>query len=106
MDDPQTWIGIGFASILTIAALGALGCIFLYHNRTNQVKWVTRSIVVQVIAAGYGTGILISLGGFGTFLWDETLGLVMLLLALLAQVYARKKIKDDIALVKSMDRIR
>jgi len=61
---------------------------------------------VQLVALGFAVGIYISLGGFGTYLWDETIGLVLLLLALAAQLYARKKIKDDIELVKSMDRIR
>ncbi len=106
MDDPQAWIGIGFALALTLAALAPLGSIFLYRNREFQVKGVNVSLVLQVVALGYGIGILISLGGFGTFLWDESLGIGMLLLALLSQLYGRKKIKDDIELVKSMDRIR
>lgn len=106
MEDPQAWIGIGFASFLTLAALAPLACIFLYNNRKNQLRWVGRSIMLQVVTLGYAIGIFISLGGFGTFLWDEALGLGMLVLALLAQLYARKKIKDDIELVNSMDRIR
>ena len=106
MDDPQQWIGIGFAVVLTVSALCSLGCIFLYNNRPNQVRWVNRCMVMQVIALGFGVGIFISLGGFGMFLWDEAIGLLMLVFALLSQLYARKKIKDDIELVKSMDRIR
>ncbi|NIT59801.1 MAG: DUF4293 family protein [Aliifodinibius sp.] len=106
MDDPQVWIGLGFAIILSIASLGSLGAIFLYQNRENHRKWVSVLLIVQLIALGFGIGIYISLGGFGTFLWDETIGLGLLLLALGAQLYARKKIKDDIELVKSMDRIR
>lgn len=106
MDDPQRWIGIGFAVALTLAALAPLVCIALYGNRSNQLKWVSRSMILQVVVLGYGIGILISLGGFGSFLWDEALGVIMLVIALLSQLYARKKIKDDIELVKSMDRIR
>lgn len=106
MDDPQGWIGIGFAIILTIASLASLGCIFLYKNRENQLRWVTLTFIPQVISFGFGIGIYISLGGFGMFLWDETIGLGLLVLAFVAQLYARKKIKDDIELVKSMDRIR
>lgn len=106
MDDPRSWIGIGFAVILTIAALASLGCIFLYKNRKNQIRWVSRTLIPQVFAFGFGVGIYMSLGGFGTFLWDETIGLGLLFLAFLAQLYARKKIRDDIELVKSMDRIR
>lgn len=106
MADPMAWIGIGFAIVLTVAALAPLGCIFLYKNRENQLKWVNLSLTVQMIALGFGLGIYISLGGFGVFLWDETIGLAFLVIALLLQLYARKKIKDDIKLVKSMDRIR
>ena len=106
MDDPQAWIGIGFAITLTLAALAPIACIALYKNRENQVKWVTRSLILQLVVLGYGIGIFISLGGFGTFLWDEAVGIGMLIIALLSQIYARKKIKDDIELVKSMDRIR
>jgi len=100
------WIGIGFAIILTIAALGSLGSIFLYKNRENHVRWVSRLLIIQVIAFGFALGIYISLGGFGTYLWDETIGLGSLFLAFASQLYARKKIKDDIELVKSIDRIR
>jgi hypothetical protein len=106
MNDPQAWIGLGFAIILTIASLGSLGTIFLYKNRENHRKWVSVLLIIQLVAIGFAIGIFISLGGFGTFLWDETLGLGLLVLALGAQLYARKKIKDDIELVKSMDRIR
>ena len=106
MDDPQAWIGIGFAIALTLAFLSPLVCIGLYKNRKNQVRWVSRSLIVQLVALGYGLGIIFSLGGFGTFLWDEAIGIGMLIIALLSQIYARKKIKDDIELVESMDRIR
>lgn len=106
MDDPQGWIGIGFAVFLTLAALAPLACISLYKNRENQIMWLTRCMILQVIVLGYGIGILISLGGFGSFLWDEALGVMMLTIALLSELYARKKIRDDIELVKSMDRIR
>ncbi|WP_441000897.1 DUF4293 family protein [Fodinibius sp. SL11] len=106
MQDPQQWVGLSFAIILTIASLGSLGTIFLYKNRENHRKWVSALLLVQIIAVGFAIGIYISLGGFGTFLWDETIGLGLLVLALGAQLYARKKIKDDIELVKSMDRIR
>ena len=106
MDDPNAWMGIGFAIILTIAALGSFGCVFLYRNRQNHLRWVSRLLVVQVITVGYALGIYISLGGFGTYLWDETIGLGLLVLAFASQLFARKKIKDDIELVQSMDRIR
>jgi high-affinity Fe2+/Pb2+ permease len=86
--------------------LFSLICIFLYSNRSNQIKWTGGAVALQTIALGYGVGILISLGGFGPFLWDEALGAGFLLLALVAVLMARKKMKDDEELVQSMDRIR
>lgn len=106
MDDPKGWIGIGFAMLLTVAGLASLACIFLYNNRPNQARWIKLTTFLQVVVIGWGIGIFISLGEFGSFLWDEALGLMMLIIALLAQLYARKKVNDDIELVKSMDRIR
>ena len=106
MDDPQLWIGYGFAIVLTIAGLASVGCIFLYSNRKNQITWVKRTMMVQVAAFGWGVGIIFSLGGFGVFLWDELLGAGFLLLALIAQVLAVRSIRKDEELVRSMDRIR
>lgn len=106
MDDPQAWIGIGFAVVLTLAALMSTGDIFLYKNRTLQMAWVKRTLALQLISLGWGLGILTSLGGFGTFLWDETLGVAWLLLALLFQILAYRNIKQDEEMVQSMDRIR
>lgn len=106
MQDPRGWVGISFAILLTIASLGSLGSIFLYKNRINHLRWVGRLLIPQVVTFGFALGIYISLGGFGTYLWDETIGLGLLFLAFVCQLYARKKIKDDIELVKSMDRIR
>lgn len=106
MQDPQQWLGISFAIILTVASLGSLGTIFLYNNRENHRKWVSALLLLQIVVIGFAIGIYISLGGFGTYLWDETIGVGLLVLAFCAQLYARKKIKDDIELVKSMDRIR
>ncbi|MBN2731997.1 MAG: DUF4293 domain-containing protein [Balneolaceae bacterium] len=106
MNDPQAWVGIGFTAILIIAGLFSLICIFLYNNRSNQITWTGIAVALQTIAFGYGIGILISLGGFGMFLWDEAIGAGILLIALIAVSMARKKIKDDEELVRSMDRIR
>lgn len=104
--DPSGWIGLSFAILLSLTALLPLISIFLYSNRQRQLRWVTAGLWVQVLTLGFGTGIYISLGGFGPFLWDESIGLGLLVVALLTSLFARKKIIDDINLVKSMDRIR
>lgn len=106
MQDPQQWIGIGFAVVLTLAALMSIVCIFLYNKRPTQIAWVKRTMLVQVASLGWGVGILFSLGGFGVFLWDELLGTGLLLLGLAAQILALRNIKKDEELVRSMDRIR
>lgn len=106
MEDPQEWIGIGFAVVLSIAALLSLVCIFLYNNRQNQIRWVKRTMLAQVAALGWGAGILFSLGGFGVFMWDELIGVALLVLAFVAQIMALRNIKKDEELVRSMDRIR
>ncbi len=104
--DPQAWIGLGFTIVLILAGLISFISIFLYSNRNTQIRTVTGAIISQIIAFGYATGILISLGGFGAYLWDEALGTLFLFIALAATILARKKIRDDRDLVRSMDRIR
>ena len=106
MDDPQVWIGIGFALLLTAAGIMSMLCIFFYKDRPKQKTWVKRTMLIQVLATGWSVGILFSLGGFGTFLWDETLGIGFIVLALVLQALALRYIKKDEELVKSMDRIR
>lgn len=104
--DPSGWIGLSFAILLTLAALIPLISIFLYGNRQRQLRWVTAGLWVQVLALGLGTGIFVSLGDFGPFLWEEGVGLILMVGALGTSLFGRKKIIDDINLVKSMDRIR
>ncbi|HLR76617.1 MAG TPA: DUF4293 domain-containing protein [Balneolaceae bacterium] len=104
--DPALWVGLGFTIALILAAVTSIISIFLYQNRDMQIKLTSVSAIFQVISLGWGVGIFISLGGFGTFLWDEGLGVLFLLIAVIAVFMARKKIRDDRELVKSMDRIR
>jgi hypothetical protein len=106
VNDPAAWIGAGFAISLTAAVLLALVSIFLFRNRTNQVRWVKFGTYAQIVAAGFGAGILFSLGGFGTFLWREAASTGLILLGLLLFWLAGRAIRKDEELVKSMDRIR
>lgn len=106
MDDPQLWIGIGLASSLIIPVIINVVSIFLYNNRPNQITWVKRSALIQIVAFAFCIGILFSLGGFGPYLWDETLGTGLVLLALIFQMLAVRFIRKDEELVRSMDRIR
>ncbi len=106
MADPAEWIGYGLAISLTLSLLIALGSVFLYKNRQMQLKSVKIGTYIQIVALGFASGILFSLGGFGTFLWQETIGIVLIILALAMFWLAGRGIKKDEELVKSMDRIR
>lgn len=106
MADPAEWIGYGLAISITLALLIALVSIFLYKNRPLQLNLVKFGTYIQIVALGFGTGVLFSLGGFGIFLWQETIGVALLVLSLVMFWLAGKNIKKDEALVKSMDRIR
>lgn len=104
--DPSVWIGYGFALSLTIALLIAIVSIFLYNNRIFQLKIVKFGTYIQIVALGFSTGILFSMGGFGTYLWRESLGVLLIAFSLLMYWLGGRSIKKDEELVKSMDRIR
>lgn len=106
MEDPKLWIGLGLAISLFIAIALNIASIFLYNNRKNQIQWVKYAAFVQVIALAFCVGILFSLGGIGTYLWDEAIGAAMVLIGLIFQILAIRFIKKDEDLVRSMDRIR
>lgn len=106
MADPQLWIGYGLAISLLIAMILNVVSIFLYKNRKNQITWIKRAALFQVIAFAFCVGVLLSLGGIGTYLWDEALGSGLALIALIFQILAMRFIRKDEDLVRSMDRIR
>ena len=106
MADPAIWIGYGFAGTLTAAMLTAVISIFQYTDRKVQLNWVKTGTYIQITGLAFGAGILFSLGGFGTFLWEEAIALLLILAGLMAYWLAGRSIKKDQELVKSMDRIR
>ncbi|GAB5410216.1 MAG: DUF4293 family protein [Balneolaceae bacterium] len=106
MEDPQEWIGFGLAISLVVASILSLYSIFLFKNRKSQIAWVKRAALVEVIALGFSTGVFFSLGGIGTYLWDEAIGTGLIVLSFGFQLLALKFIHKDEKLVKSMDRIR
>lgn len=106
MEDPQKWIGIGLAASLILASILSVYGIFLFKNRKTQIGWTKRGVFVQLIALGFCIGIFFSLGGIGTYLWDEALGTGLVVLGLVAQFLALRFINKDEKLVKSIDRIR
>lgn len=70
------------------------------------MSWVKYAMLLQTLSLAFGVGITFSLGGIGTYLWDEALGDLLMVAALVLQYAALHGIKKDEKLVKSMDRIR
>lgn len=106
MEDPQQWIGFGLAISLIVAAVLSIYSIFLFNNRSNQINWVKKAALAEVIAIGFSLGVFFSLGGIGTYLWDEAIGTGLIVLSFTFQLLALRFINKDEKLVKSMDRIR
>lgn len=106
MEDPQIWIGFGLAISLVVAAILSVYSVFLFNNRKNQINWVKRATFVQIIALGFSVGVFFSLGGIGTYLWDEAIGTGLIVLGFIFQLLALRFINKDEKLVRSMDRIR
>ena len=106
MEDPQQWIGFGLAISLVVAAIVSLYSIFLFSNRKSQIAWVKRAAFVQIISLGFSIGVFFSLGGIGTYLWDEAIGTGLIVLGFIFQFLALRFINKDEKLVRSMDRIR
>lgn len=106
MQDPQLWIGYGLATGLVIAIILSIFSIFKYSDRKIQIKWTKVAMLFQLAGIGFAVGILFSLGGIGTYLWDEALGSGLAMLGLCFQGLAIRFIKKDLELVRSIDRIR
>ncbi|MGF1668952.1 MAG: DUF4293 family protein [Balneolaceae bacterium] len=104
--DPSAWIGKGLAISMTVAMFISFISIFLYNNRMIQIRWVKIAVICQIISMGFAAGVLFSLGGFGRFMINETISMLLPLFALLALWQAGKDIKKDQELVESMNRIR
>lgn len=106
MEDPQVWIGYGLAISLTIAMILTLVSVFFFKNRSTQMMWVKRAMMIQIISLGFCIGILFSLGGIGLYLWDEALGFGLVFVGFILQMLGLNFINKDEKLVRSMDRIR
>jgi len=104
--DPAGWIGTLFAILLTGAMIFSTYSIFLYKNRTKQLRWVKITTYFQTAVLAAAIGILFTLGGLGTFLMKEAFSVLLILVALISLWQAWRFIKKDQELVESMDRIR
>lgn len=106
MQDPQGWIGILYLGLLAISLTLSLYAIFLYSNRRKQMKWVRFAGLGQAGSIAVGGAIAFSLGGIGTFMIQELLSLLLLVVAAFSLWQAHRLIRKDQELVDSMNRIR
>lgn len=106
LKDPSGWISSALIVALLFSVVFCLYSLVLFKNRPRQIHWVKRAMLFQIISLGCGLAVIFTLGGIGSFLWDELISLGMILVALIMQYGAIHYIKKDEDLVRSMDRIR
>lgn len=106
MMDPSGWLSNGIIAALVFSMALSLYAIFLFRDRPNQMRWVKRAMLFQVIGLGMTIGIFFTVGRLGMHLTLEVLSTGLLLLGLLLQYLALHYIDKDEQLVRSMDRIR
>ena len=106
VEGPQHWIWIWITVVALLSVVVSLWAIFQYSNRIQQIKIIRIAQLFQVMLLGGSFGILFSLGGIGTYLWDEAIGIVLVIAAFIAQILAVRGIRKDEELVKSIERLR
>ncbi len=106
MQDPSGWLSNGLIAALLFSMVLSLYTIFLFRNRPNQMRWVKRSMLFQVIAIGMVIGIFFTVGRLGPGLLNEALSVALPAAGLILQYLALHFIDKDEKLVQSMDRIR
>ncbi|HQV52498.1 MAG: DUF4293 domain-containing protein [Flavobacteriales bacterium] len=101
---------IPFAAILTVIGAGLLFCIFLYKNRTRQMRFVRAAFLLTLAVTAF---MFITDNSVQAYLMVDhvlvsTYGLsfYMPLAILVLCVLAERSIKADDALVRSADRLR
>src|SRR5690606_3836805 len=106
LEDPAMWIVSGIATGIVISTLLNLYVIALFKRRVQQMTWLRRGLVFQVLALGLCVGIFFSMGGIRINLWDEGASALLPLGALALMAGALIYIRKDEQLVRSMDRLR
>lgn len=104
--DPAAWILSAFIAATVFASALSGYSIFRFSNRPDQVKWINKAMIFQLIAIGVSVAVFFTLGPVGTSLAGEALAVVLLVLGLVFQLLARRGVEADEKLVKSIDRIR
>ena len=101
---------IPFAALLTVIGAGMVFCIFLYNNRTRQMRFVRAVILLSLSmsAAMFITDNSIKAYLKVDHVLESTYGLsfYMPLVMIVLSIMAERSIKADDALVRSADRLR
>ena len=105
-EDPASWIMPGILAGVGIATMVAAVVIFMYKNRHNQMSWLRRGLIFQVLRLGFSGGVLFSMGGVSVNLIDEGLSILLPIVAFLFMIIALIYIRKDEKLVRSIDRLR
>lgn len=106
LEDPASWISSGIAAGIGIASVMSIIIIFMFRQRTQQMVWLRRALLFQILGIGSSIGVLFSMGGFHINLIDEALSALLPLVAFLMMILALIFIRKDEQLVRSMDRLR
>lgn len=106
LTDPSGWISTGLTVAIGLSLIITAYSIFLYTDRQNQIRWLKRAMIFQVIALAMCFAVFLTLGSYGMHLWDEAIGVALLFLSLVFQYLSIRYIRSDDRLVRSMDRIR
>lgn len=93
-------------ALLAVSLVLSLYAIFLYADRRKQMHWVRLAGLSQAGSIAVGGAIAFSLGGIGTFMIQELLSLLLLVVAAISLWQAHRLIRKDQELVDSMHRIR
>jgi hypothetical protein len=104
--DPAAWILSAFIAATVFAAALSVFSVFKFSNRPDQVKWINKAMIFQLIAIGVSVAVFFTLGPVGSALLGEAIAVALLVFALVLQLLARKGVEADEKLVKSIDRIR
>jgi len=109
--EAYVWYEPAVAGLIALAAVTALGSIFLYSNRETQRKVVVGAQLLTFLLAMtlYGGLYLtneLSVRTGGAFNASKTAMLLMPAVAYVLFLLARRGIDHDIELVESMDRLR
>jgi uncharacterized membrane protein YozB (DUF420 family) len=105
-EDPASWIPSGIAAGIGISTLMSAIIIFMYRQRNQQMIWLRRALLFQILGLGSSVGVLFSMGGFHINLIDEALSALLPMFAFLFMIIALIYIRKDEQLIRSMDRLR